>query len=105
MKKLISAMNRGMRDIRHSNQNEKSRSDAIQNLNCLPEKLGKWKRIRSGINDREKQFSVECVAIKVKQYNQSGTRQKHPNVLQRRTGIDEMPLVAGQTPYYSLLKA
>ena len=36
----------------------KSRSDAIHKLTYLPEQLGKWKRIRSGIDDYRK--SVWC---------------------------------------------
>ena len=45
----------------------KSRNDSIQELIYLPENLEKWKRIRSDIDDREKQFAVERVAIKVEQ--------------------------------------
>ena len=54
---------------------------------------------------REKQLAVEGFYIKVKKYSESGTSQKHPNIMQRKTGIDEMPLVAGRTLYSPLLKA
>ena len=47
----------------------------------------------------ENQFDVERVIIKVEQYNQSGTRQKHSHLLQRQTGIYDMTLAASWKPY------
>ena len=63
-----------------------------------------WKRIHSSIGDNVNQFRTSRVATKIETYDRNMTKEKLPNTLQRRTGVEVSPLVLGRTQYTSLRK-
>ena len=69
-----------------------------------PAKLASWNRLRSLIRDNDLQFEAKRVAVKMESYEQSQAKEKAPNALQRRTGIEVTPLIAGRILYSALLK-
>ena len=50
------------------------------------------------------QFGSSRVAIKVEAYDRNSRNTKAPNALQRRAGIEILPLVLGRIQYTSLRK-
>lgn len=44
------------------------------------------------------------VASKINSYKSSQSKQKRPNILQKRTGVDETSFMAGHMPYSMLNK-
>ena len=63
-----------------------------------------WKRIHSSIGDNVNQFRTSRVATKIETYDRNITKEKLPNALQRRTGVEVSPLVLGRTWYTSIRK-
>ena len=81
----------------------KRHTDIEQSLNNPVNEIT-WKRIHSSIGHNVKQYRTSRVVTKIEAYERNTNKEKPPNVLQRRTGIEVSPLVLGRIKYTSLKK-
>jgi hypothetical protein len=66
----------------------------------------KWTQLRADISESQNQFEMKRVAVKTEAWENNMSKNKNPNILQRRVGIVEMmPLLEGTVTYSLLLQA
>jgi hypothetical protein len=82
-----------------------ARHDALEEtFKQDPSQIAIWERLKVEISAKDCQFVQHRVQVKVEQFNATFHNSKQPNVLQKRLGIDDTPLVLHRILYSSLRK-